>query len=57
MASGSEDKTVKIWSMELMKQLTRLKGHNSRVISVSFSPDSKYLASGSGDGMIKLWNL
>ncbi len=57
MASGSGDKTVKIWSVEYKKELTTLKGHNKAVKSISFSPDGKYLASGSEDGMIKLWNV
>ena len=35
----------------------RLVGHEDSVSSVSFSPDSKTLASGSADNTIKLWNL
>ncbi|MGF2036696.1 MAG: hypothetical protein RMZ43_015510 [Nostoc sp. CmiVER01] len=35
----------------------RLQGHDRDVWSVSFSPDGKTLASGSGDNTIKLWNL
>jgi WD40 repeat protein len=57
MASGSEDNNVKIWSVGLKKELTILRGHNGVVRSVSFSPDSKYLASGSNDGKIKLRNF
>jgi WD40 repeat protein/tRNA A-37 threonylcarbamoyl transferase component Bud32 len=38
----------------LLKTLT---GHTNGVESVSFSPDGKYLASGSRDGIIKLWNV
>jgi WD40 repeat protein len=57
MASGSGDKTVKIWSVELKKEIKTLKGHKETVHSVSFSPDGKYLASGSQDRMIKLWNV
>ncbi len=57
LASGSGDKTVKIWNIEQKRELTSLKGHNEIVYSVSFSPDGKYLASGSQDGMIKLWNV
>jgi WD40 repeat protein len=34
MASGSYDKTVKIWSVELKKELATLRGHNSEVLSV-----------------------
>jgi WD40 repeat protein len=41
----------------LKKELATLKGHDGIVNSVSFSPDGKYLASGSNDGMIKLWSF
>jgi WD40 repeat protein len=57
MASGSEDNTVKIWSVEYKKELNTLKGHKRGVNSVSFSSDGKYLVSGSDDGTIKLWNF
>ncbi len=36
-------------------ELNTLKGHNSRVNSVSFSPDGKTIASASYDNTIKLW--
>jgi len=32
-------------------------GHEYSVKSVNFSPDSKYIVSGSDDGKIKLWNI
>ncbi|MEL7036344.1 MAG: WD40 repeat domain-containing protein [Cyanobacteria bacterium J06592_8] len=34
-----------------------LKGHSTWVYAVAISPDNKYLASGSYDGQIKIWNL
>ena len=34
-----------------------LEGHTSWVASVAFSPDGKLLASGFGDGTIKLWDV
>src|SRR5438105_587614 len=34
-----------------------LKGHTEVVYPVAFSPDGKTLASGSGDGTLKLWDV
>ncbi|MBD2481481.1 AAA family ATPase [Planktothrix sp. FACHB-1365] len=56
MASGSFDKTVKLWTPE-GQLLQTLVGHTASVTSVSFSPDGQLLASASQDGTIKLWPL
>ncbi len=37
--------------------VTTLQGHSSEVNSVAFSPDSKYLTSGSYDKIVKLWSV
>ncbi len=34
MASGSKDGNIKVWSLELKKELTTLKGHKQAIISV-----------------------
>ncbi|NJM71045.1 MAG: WD40 repeat domain-containing protein [Scytonema sp. RU_4_4] len=56
IASGSDDKTIKLWSLDgyLLHTLT---GHGSRVNKVVFSPDGKTIASGSEDTTLKLWSL
>ena len=57
LASGSGDRTVKVWSLSARRLLHTFTGHSNWVSSVAFSPDGQILASGSGDRTIKLWNL
>ena len=56
LASGSGDKTVRIWDLATGKELQRW-SHDSYVTAVSFSPDGKTLASGSGDKTVRVWDL
>ena len=56
LASGSRDKTIKLWDTVTGTELFTLKGHLDTVYSVAFSPDGKRLASGSGDNIIKIWD-
>ncbi|RYN21505.1 Vegetative incompatibility protein [Alternaria arborescens] len=56
LASGSDDKTAKLWNASSGKVLQTLKGHSGPVNTVAFSPDSKTLASGSDDTAVKLWD-
>ena len=56
IASGSFDKTVKVWDAEAGAELMTLHGHEDRVGPVSFSPDGRKIASGSKDTTIKLWD-
>ena len=56
LASGSEDKTVKLWNTTSGKLLRTLEGHQGTVWSVAFDPASHTLASGSEDKTVKLWN-
>jgi WD40 repeat protein len=57
LASGSDEKTVKLWSVESQKEVAMLQGHSSGITSVAFSPEGKYLASGSWDNTVKLWSM
>jgi len=56
IASGSGDKTIRLWDREGNPIAEPLKGHEDSVISVAFSRDGNTIASGSSDGTIRLWD-
>ena len=56
LASGSSDRTLRLWHADTGTHLKTLEGHTETVLSVSFSPDGKTLASGSFDSTIRLWD-
>ena len=55
LASGSDDRTIKLWDLNTGKTLTTLEGHKGYVTSVSFGANG-VLASGGADTTIKLWD-
>ena len=57
LASGSADKTVKLWEASSGKLLRTLEGHKGAVWSVAFDPQGETLASGSDDKTVKLWDV
>jgi WD40 repeat protein len=56
LASGSVDKTVRIWDTSSGECVHELKGHSDWVQSVCYSPDGKTLASGSRDNTVRIWD-
>lgn len=60
LASGSLDKTLKIWDLSESRTRSRCKitlpGHTDFVLSVAFSPDGNWLISGSKDRTVKFWD-
>ena len=55
MASGSNDKTIKVWNTKTGQCQSTLTGHSRRVMSVSWNNDGSKLATGSYDNTVKIW--
>ncbi|KAK3364018.1 hypothetical protein B0T25DRAFT_587633 [Lasiosphaeria hispida] len=56
IASGSHDRTIRIWDARSGKEVQKLEGHSNLVQSVAFSPDGSRIASGSYDNTIRIWD-
>ena len=56
LASGSDDKSIKIWNFESGSCLLTLNGHRDFVTALHFLGNNK-LASGSKDTTIKIWDI
>jgi WD40 repeat protein len=61
LASGSYDRTIKLWSLLLTnnesKLIQTLIGHNGCVYCLTLLNDGIHLASGSDDRTIRIWNI
>jgi len=57
IATGSQDKSAKIWSSSDFRLLGVMRGHRRGLWAVEFSPADQVLASASTDGTIRLWSL
>jgi WD40 repeat protein len=55
LASGSRDKTIRLWDAASGRPRTILGKHDNFVSQVSFSPNGNQLVSCGWDNKIKLW--
>lgn len=57
MATGGEDRRVKLWAVGKPSCIMSLSGHTSSVDAAQFSPDEDCVAAGSLSGSIRIWDL
>ena len=57
LASGSRDKTIKIWEVRNGRCVLTLVGHDNWVNDLVFHPSGKFLLSVSDDKSIRIWDL
>ena len=54
LASGSWDKTVRVWNAKTGEHKQTLPNHPARITSIAFSPTENHLASACQDGTVYL---
>ena len=57
VASGSQDKSIRLWRSTDLTAIASLKGHKRGIWRLVFSPIDKTLASSSGDRTVRLWSM
>jgi general transcriptional corepressor TUP1 len=57
LATGGEDRVVRIWDIGRRKIKNAFIGHENDIYSLEFSRDGTTLASGSGDRTVRLWDM
>ena len=57
LASGSRDKSIKIWDVTTGQCLMTLVGHDNWIRGLSWHPGGKYLLSASDDKSLRIWDV
>jgi len=57
LASGSRDKSIKLWDVKSGKCVATLVGHDNWVTDLCFHTSGKYLLSVSDDKSMRVWDL
>jgi len=55
--TASWDKTIKVWDNTYMKLMHTFMGHKAQINSIDMVNNSTYLASGSHDGQVMIWDV
>lgn len=56
-AASRDEFTIHVWNVQSAQHLEALSAHSAPISKLVWSPDGKYLISGSWDATVRLWNL
>lgn len=57
LATGAEDKIIRVWEIGTAKIIHQFTGHEQDIYSLDFARNGRLIASGSGDRTVRLWDL
>lgn len=57
VATGSRDKSAKLWELSTGREVRSFLGHDFSVTALGFTRDGKTLVTGSNDKTVKLWDV
>ncbi|HPF38990.1 MAG TPA: protein kinase [Phycisphaerae bacterium] len=56
LASGGDDRTLRVWEVATGRLLATMTGHSQKIFTVTFTPDGSRIVSGGNDHVIRFWD-
>ncbi|KAK0428520.1 hypothetical protein QR680_010845 [Steinernema hermaphroditum] len=57
IATCADDMTIKVWDFATSKCIKTMRGHTNYIMSISYDPTGRLIASGSFDGSVRIWDV